>query len=66
MSMDRYGDYLERVGGVSYKNDVLQYVEKEDTPRSMTFQIKLMRDVGFKKIELLHKNSVFGSFGAIK
>lgn len=66
MSMGKYGDYLKEIGGESYKNDVFEYVEKEDTPRSMTFQMELMKDVGFKKIEILHKNSVFGSFGAIK
>ncbi len=66
MSMDRYGSYLIEDGGESYKNDVFEYIEKEDTPRSMTFQLDLMKHVGFKKIEILHKNSVFGSFGAIK
>ena len=66
MSMDRYESYLIKDGGESYKNDVFEYIEKEDTPRSMTFQLDLMKHVGFKKIEILHKNSVFGSFGAIK
>ncbi len=66
MSMDRYGSYLTKDGGKSYKNDVFEYIEKEDTPRSMTFQVDLLRYVGFNKMEILHKNSVFGSFGAIK
>lgn len=66
MSMDRYGSYLTEDGGESYKNNVFEYIEKEDTPRSMTFQLDLMKHVGFKKIEVLHKNSIFGSFGAIK
>ncbi len=66
MSMDRYGSYLIEDGRESYKNDVFEYTEKEDTPRSMTFQLDLMKHVGFKKIEILYKNSVFGSFGAIK
>ena len=49
MSMDRYGSYLIEDGGESYKNDVFEYIEKEDTPRSMTFQLDLMKHVGFKK-----------------
>ncbi len=66
MSMDSWGDYLRNQGGESYKNKVFDYMEKEDTPRSMTFQLELLKDVGFSKVEILHKNSVFGSFGAIK
>ena len=66
MSMDSWGSYLIKQGGESYKNEVFDYMEKEDTPRSMTFQIELLKDVGFSKVEILHKNSVFGSFGAIK
>ncbi len=66
MNMDRYGNYLTSEGGKSYKDHVFDYIEKEDTPRSITFQLELMKDVGFRKIDILHKNSVFGSFGAIK
>ena len=66
MSMNRYGDYLINQGGESYKNHVFDYIEKEDTPRSITFQMDLMKSVGFSQIEILHKNSVFGSFGGIK
>ena len=66
MNMDRYGNYLTSEGGKSYKDHVFDYIEKEDTPRSITFQLELMKDTGFRKIDILHKNSVFGSFGAIK
>ncbi len=66
MNIERWGDYLTEQGGESYKNDVFEYMEKEDTPRSMTFQLDLLKDVGFSRMEILHKNSVFGSFGAVK
>lgn len=66
MSMDRYGNYLTSEGGKSYKDHVFDYVKKEDTPRSITFQLELLKDVGFRTMDILHKNSVFGSFGAIK
>ncbi|WP_298882426.1 class I SAM-dependent methyltransferase [uncultured Polaribacter sp.] len=62
----RYGDYLESIDGKEYRNKVLDYVEKEDSPRSMTYQLELMRKVGFKKTEILHKNMCFGAFGGIK
>ncbi|MCG9792624.1 class I SAM-dependent methyltransferase [Flavobacterium algicola] len=63
---ERYGDYLESVDGKEYRKKVLDYVEKEDSPRSMTYQLELMKKVGFKKTEILHKNMCFGAFGAIK
>jgi tRNA (cmo5U34)-methyltransferase len=63
---ERYGDYLETVGGKEYRKKVLDYVEKEDSPRSMNYQLNLMKQVGFRKVEILHKNMCFGAFGGIK
>ena len=63
---ERYGDYLESINGKDYRKKVLDYVEKEDSPRSMTYQLELMKKIGFKKTEILHKNMCFGAFGGIK
>lgn len=63
---ERYGDYLESVGGKKYRQDVLDYVAKEDSPRSINYQLNLMTKVGFKSVEILHKNMCFGAFGGIK
>lgn len=63
---ERYGDYLENIGGKDYREKVLAYVEKEDSPRSMNYQLDLMKRVGFSKVEILHKNMCFGAFGGIK
>lgn len=63
---ERYGDYLESVDGKEYRKKVLDYVEKEDSPRSMTYQLELMKKVGFNMTEILHKNMCFGAFGGIK
>jgi len=62
----RYGDYLKRHGGDEYQQKVFDYIEKEDTPRSMTYQLDLMKKVGFSSVEILHKNACFGAFGGIK
>lgn len=62
----RYGEYLCSVGGESYKNKVLDYIDKEDSPRPVSYQLDLLRKVGFTHVELLHKNSCFAAFGAIK
>ena len=63
---ERYGDYLESVGGAAYRQKVLDYVAKEDSPRSITYQLQLMKDIGFSHVEILHKNMCFGAFGGIK
>jgi tRNA (cmo5U34)-methyltransferase len=63
---ETYGDYLEKVDGPEYRQKVLDYVEKEDSPRSLNFQFDLMKKVGFKEVEILHKNSCFAAYGAIK
>jgi tRNA (cmo5U34)-methyltransferase len=62
----RYAGYLAELGGVEYQAKVIAYIEKEDSPRPLTFQLELMRRVGFHKIEVLHKNSCFAAFGGIK
>lgn len=63
---EKYGDYLERIGGKDYRLKVLAYVEKEDSPRSLNYQLDLMKKVGFKNVEILHKNMCFAAFGGIK
>jgi tRNA (cmo5U34)-methyltransferase len=63
---ERYGDYLERAGGPGYREKVLSYVEKEDSPRSLNYQAGLMKETGFDHVEILHKNICFAAFGGIK
>ena len=62
----RYAEYLCSIGGESYKNKVFAYINNEDTPRPVTYQMDLLRKVGFNHVEILHKNSCFAAFGAIK
>ena len=62
----RYGAYLESLGGGDYRRKVFAYIDKEDSPRSVTFQLALLQKVGFSRVELLHKNSCFAAFGAVK
>ncbi len=63
---ERYGDYLESIKGKDYRKKVFDYIEKEDSPRSMSYQLDLMKRVGFNSTEILHKNMCFGAFGGIK
>lgn len=63
---DKYRSYLETLGGPEYAQKVFDYIAYEDTPRSINYQLDLLRKVGFKSTEILHKNSCFAAFGAIK
>jgi len=62
----RYGEYLDSLKGSAYREDVLAYIEKEDTPRPLTYQLDLLRDVGFSAVEVLHKHGCFAAFGAVR
>jgi tRNA (cmo5U34)-methyltransferase len=62
----RYGQYLTEFRDRAFREQVFGYIEKEDTPRPLMYQLDLLRGVGFNKIELLHKNCLFAAFGAIK
>jgi len=63
---NRYGKYLLSIGGADYRDTVFGYIEKEDSPRPVTYQLELLRKVGFAHVELLHKNSCFAAFGGMK
>ncbi len=63
---ERYREYLCSVGGKSYKDKIFDSIDAEDSPRPVTYQLDLLRKVGFDHIELLHKHACFAAFGAIK
>jgi tRNA (cmo5U34)-methyltransferase len=66
MMTERYGDYLTELKDEAYRDHVFAYIAAEDSPRPLLFQIDLLRQVGFVQAEILHKNSVFAAFGAVK
>jgi len=62
----RYGDYLSGLKDESYRDHVFAYVEREDTPRPLLYQLDLLRSVGFSQVEVLHKNVCFAAFGGLR
>lgn len=66
MHWRRYGEYLAVIGGDAFREEMFERIIKEDTPRSVPFQLDLLRAVGFCEVEVLHKNSCFAAFGALK
>jgi tRNA (cmo5U34)-methyltransferase len=62
----RYGEYLTALRDGNYRDQVFAYIEQEDTPAPLTFQLDLLRRAGFSQIDVLHKTACFAAFGAVK
>jgi len=66
MMWDRYGAYLTALKGPDYREHVFAYIHREDTPRPLAWQLDRLREAGFGEVEVLHKNTCFAAFGAVK
>jgi tRNA (cmo5U34)-methyltransferase len=62
----RYGEYLTGLKGPAYRDQVFTYVDAEDTPRTLVWQLDQLRAAGFQTVEILHKNACFAAFGGLK
>jgi len=58
----RYGQYLNSLGGPNYRDKVFAYIAREDSPRSLPFQLELLRRVGFANYDVLHRTQVFACY----
>lgn len=66
LTMRRYGEYLAGLRDEAYRDTVFAYIEKEDTPRPLMYQLDLMRRVGFTDVDVLHKHGCGAAFGGVK
>ena len=62
----RYGEYLAELKDETYRDHVFAYIEKEDSPAPLVYQLDLLRRVGFNDVDLLHFNTRFAAFGGVK
>ena len=62
----RYGHFLVELKDQAYRDHVFAYVEKEDTPKPLVYQLNLMQRVGFDQVDVLHFNTRFAAFGGVK
>lgn len=62
----RYGKYLADFRDETYRDHVFAYIAQEDSPRPLMEQLDLLKQVGFATVDVLHKNSCFAAFGAVK
>ena len=63
---DLYGNYLTTLKNEEYRDHVFAYIDKEDTPQSLMYQLNLLEKTGFKRVDILHKNLCFASFVGFK
>ncbi len=63
---DRYGEYLASIRDVDYRDHVFDYIDREDCPRPLMYQLDLLGRVGFSAVDVLHYNTCFAAFGAVK
>ena len=63
---ERYFEYLSLAGGDEYAKKVFDCIAQEDTPRSVAYQMELMKNVGFRMVDILHKNICFAAICAVK
>jgi tRNA (cmo5U34)-methyltransferase len=66
MMQRRYGEYLTGLKDQAYRDHVFAYIEKEDTPRPLVYQLNLLQEAGFVQVDVLHKNGPFAAFGGIR
>ena len=62
----RWGEFLSTAGGDEYRDTVMAYVEKEDTPRPLAEQLDRLRAAGFGPVDVLHATGRFAAFGGVK
>ncbi|MCL2503588.1 MAG: class I SAM-dependent methyltransferase [Coriobacteriia bacterium] len=63
---ERYGEYLAQVLGTDRRDRMFADIALNDTPRPIGFQVKLLYESGFARVDIVHKSSLFAVLGAIR
>jgi tRNA (cmo5U34)-methyltransferase len=66
MMLDGWKSILRAQVGEDKVGFYLEKYESEDTPRTLSYQLDLMKSTGFKETFVLHKHFNFAAFGARK
>ena len=65
LQRQRWGEYLTGLKDASYRDAVFAYVETEDTPRPLVWQLDRLRAAGFAAVDVLHLNQCFAAYGGV-
>lgn len=63
---ERYGDYLTVLGGTGVPRQGAGLRGAGGFSRPLNYQLDLMREVGFREVEILHKNVCFAAYGGVR
>ncbi|MDR1384299.1 MAG: class I SAM-dependent methyltransferase [Planctomycetaceae bacterium] len=63
---ERYAEYLAAKIGREQQEHTFEMIERSDTPETPAFIILTLHEIGFKKIDILHKNATFLALAARK
>ncbi|KAF0094415.1 MAG: tRNA (cmo5U34)-methyltransferase [Puniceicoccaceae bacterium 5H] len=66
LQWQQYGAYLESLDGPAYREKVLSYIDEEDSPRPLLYQLGLMQKQGFTSLDILHKHTCFAAFAGAR
>lgn len=61
-----YGEFLAYLKGEAYRDHVFRYIEYEDSPRSIPFQLQMLSQAGFRQVDVVHKNGCFAALAGLK
>ena len=62
----RYAEYLTQLRDADYQRHVFEYIKHSDSPETISFIMEMLHSVGFRKIDIIHKNVVFVALVAVK
>ena len=65
LQRQRWGEYLTSIKDAAYRDAVFAYVETEDTPRPLVWQLDRLRAAGFAAVDVLHLNQCFAAYGGV-
>lgn len=66
VQQERYAEYLTQLRDADYQRHVFEYIERSDSPETLSFLIETLCSVGFCNIDIIHKNVVFAALVAVK
>jgi tRNA (cmo5U34)-methyltransferase len=66
LQKERYAEYLTDLRDRAYQQQVFEYINRSDTPETLSFLLHTLEQAGFQQIDIIHKNTVFAALTAQK
>lgn len=66
LQRERYANFLIELKDLEFQQRIFEMIQEADTPETIDFQIRMLHEVGFRNVDLVHKNMLFFSTVARK